>query len=239
MTELFEAVNQLNINQHIKDIIKNYIKKDLGIYDKISDIKCKGCGGRLILPRCQLSDLSKYSLECSKYKEKCINDHLEETIMLFCNDCCIYYTCCEYCGVIPKLREQIDNDEFELSEENINNIGPVYMCKFLGHHGYNNDEKMYLSPNRDMKLYSEDPYAQDLDEDFEEGDVIIKEHSKEILDKYPDETWDCDTLIDYYMGHLDLIYYDPGNFYPTGPDGGFCHFWKCLNCSKIYGLTDL
>ena len=73
------------------------------------------------------------------------------------------------------------------------------------------------------------------------GAAIIKnEHGDD------DEIEDEDEMLYLDFSHLNQYYAsfeDPNMSKPeklslTGPDGGFCHYWKCNRCNKEFSLSD-
>ena len=90
----------------------------------------------------------------------------------------------------------------------------VVLCQFLGYHTEVNDKEY-------------------------KGAAIIKSDDEE----FEDDAWpllflDFSHLNQYYASFEDPNMAQPEKLSLTGPDGGFCHYWKCNRCNKEYSLTD-
>ena len=132
-------------------------------------------------------------------------------------------------------------------------MGPIQLCKFLGHAGFYEPDRV-IKPNIPLSIYKEmykQPfemqkyYNQDGSDDYKytieecEETTRLDEFTINQLLQYPDETINSKYFIPYYVGLDDKMYFSIDNcLAPTGPDGGYYHFWKCLKCQEIFDASD-
>lgn len=156
---------------------------------------------------------------------------------LYCPRCDIYFMTCDSC-----TRE----------------YGHRVFCKFLGTDGVfvpptaelEYDENGYCSS--EYYLYA--PNCPPDDPKFEQYHPRHQGYTHyprgwswtpEQLSKFPDEMVDVDPgngedpmrLVKYYVGFMDVYYlprYLQGHrVWPTGPDGNYYNFWKCMECGDV------
>ncbi len=251
MTYLVEDIVQnLNLNHNIRYKILQKYKQLTYYYDKIGDIKCLNCHTILdvILFHFDIcfDDGSWESYMDDNYY---ITNFDDDVITLYCAKCQSYYMGCCNCNV--KLNDNILEyvDDRDTYLKIIRKRGPIHLCKFLGFAGFHKyDGSRIIKPNIPISTYCKeamekysnmdgsDDYECTINDEFRE--TILEEWSLSELIKYPDETINSEYLIPYYVGNDDLMYFSARGVLPTGPGGGYYHFWKCLNCNKIYDLTD-
>jgi hypothetical protein len=138
-----------------------------------------------------------------------------------------------------------------------------YQCRFVGYSGchknsthlripsIDNIDKKYIKEIKEEFYYA--PKDTDINYYLKHGgsvlctpydrqeelkiEILDEESTKKFLEDFPERK----DFPHHYVGDKDQFYainkYD-GSCCITGPDGGFPHYWKCDQCSKLYSFTD-
>jgi len=147
--------------------------------------------------------------------------------MIICEDCTTYYFPCPDCNVERKVQwRSSDKSEHRIEELY---VYPLTLCQFIGYEFVNSYDTEY------------DP--EDSDEDIIR--TIINKNENALIFNFTLERLEFEhsktTIIShrsknqYYVCIPDI---NKSGESLTGPDGGGSHFWKCPECSKLFGMTD-
>jgi len=115
--------------------------------------------------------------------------------------------------------------------------------------GYTPNELMVYAPNCvlnpdedcDNCFSNHTSYDWDIVEPW--GKAELSKYLDEIAgDDLTDDDSDSMILIPYYVGFMDLFhlprYLNSRRVWPTGPDGNFEHYWKCVKCESVASCCD-
>lgn len=189
-----------------------------------------------------------------------LNMNMESNVEFVCLSCGSHYMSCPECSFYDDM--YID-DYCETSSFNDVNNGPVYFCKFIGYDGFCDlsehdtclqlKRKYYTATNTvlcDKSVIHPLTYKNISDE-------LILKHKLDVDNilfnsfRVPVKHTIVDTFsqnIPYYVGDYNINYFNqysnntgktsPFDAYGTGPDGGMCTYWKCVNCDNEYSISD-
>lgn len=195
-------------------------------YQQYKDIKCPKCGGDTLYHG-QQDDA------CSDVDEAtntpCISTHDEDDeVWYVCLKCRTYQLQCSKCSP-----------------------DKIQLCRFLGHEGVFSMSDVEKTEAWRFRIPPAEKLPLDIHKEFMEASYkLIKEQpswlaevTMEVLDQAATDQCLKDfptskNIPRYYVGDKNLYYADGREVFLTGPDGGFCHTWKCPSCQHYYTLTD-
>ncbi len=153
---------------------------------------------------------------------RCISDHrLYGQDWWACDKCKRYYLVHQNCPKIPLGDIRYTDTIKDLRIREYSEKKPPF-CQFIGFSGwfYNKDN----NPVKTLRYYKDQKMitvpAKDLDEN-EYDELSITQKMVYLLE---------DMNLDYFPVE--------GNVLPTGPGGGYPHWWRCRECEKIMKITD-
>ena len=224
LTKTKDIINSILVCKLWYKINKAKSKNVRYVFDNIDDVKCINCYTKLAIleniyaehPYTDNLYDSGYKFQKPPFDEEVICDK----VTFYCDKCSNYYVACEKC---------LSNDK-------------ISFCKLLGFEYLDDEDFNFpIRPNHGKKeIEDSDYFMSDLEsviEDFPQKKVEYLDNN--ILEEYKCETSNCREWINHYVGDKNLFYYHQiGEYDISGPDGGFRHYWRCLQCNIIYNTSN-
>lgn len=208
----------------------NSINVKFGRYENAQNLKCFACNKKLSLILPYETGINDYEPEFIEHLNNGNIIDNEDDVLNYCAstenfyyvciNCSYHSLCCTDCSISNKS---------------------IQLCRFLGHQGFFVDEeKKYIRKFRTTnnifnKIIKNENInmsdANDLKNKMENLNInaakILALDMKNNIENIP-----------YYIGDMNLEYFDTSNVWATGPDGGYYHYWECPSCKKTFSLTD-
>jgi len=199
-------------------------------YERVQDLHCLYCK----MPMYYQEDGDDYNISdafdfvCLKCKR----------IYIGCPKCCLN-------GDISDVYDAYNYSDHNNENNMVVNIKEnqeIYLMKFLGYDGQTKDNYILQVNTTNSQLANE--FLIDFKESMDLSDDDIQSFSLIQPIDSSEEAKTIGDIIPYYVGNsnqysttwnsLDSDLY----YYIVGDCGGGYHYWKCMNCLKIYTLTD-